>query len=405
MSAGHKFAVKIGFLVNPFYLYCISFSLAIFLYLWGWSNIFPKLSIGLIIFFTISFFLFILAGYVFGKRNFLSLNQSKYYPYLNDVVFSVIISLGILNIVWMGYLPILSRSHDYREFGAPVIDPVFNTLSIFFSVFYLQSFLEKKKKRFLIYMSIILIFQVLIFRRSTIMWIFTSSSFLYLIYKQRIRLIPILVCILSIPLLSFCFGLYGNSRSNLSKAIIINDLGPSDAFKNSGISVNHYMTYLYISSPLANLQKNIDNGEGIFNRGEIKNFLLYSIIPQSVTIRLEKRLNLTQPVCDLITYQLIAGTVFMISFYTMGWPGMVMMLLYSLILMFICLFLIKKWNTFEVTTYTILCTTVSLSIFSNFLNRADVLLMLFVYPVLFHHIFDRRKTVSRSMFRVSRSGH
>jgi hypothetical protein len=394
MSTWHEPKVNLGFLVNPFYLYCIAFSLAIFLYFWGWSDIFPKLSIGLIFFFSISFLLFILAGYLFGKGSLLNLDQRVYYPYLNDVAFGVIISLGLLNVLLMGYLPILDRSYDYREFGAPVIDPLFNTLSIFFSVFYFQSFLDKKKKRFLFYIVIILIFQVLIFRRSTVMWIFTSSSFLYLIYKQRIRLVYIVVCILSIPLLSYCFGSYGNIRGNLSKEVIMNDLGPSNAFKSSGISVNHYMTYLYVSSPLANLQKNINKGEGIFNHGEIKNFLLYCVIPQSVTIRLEKRWNLEQPVSDLITYQLIAGTIFMISFYTLGWPGIIMMLFYLVILMGICLFLIKKWNMFSITTYAILCTTVCLSIFTNFINRADVLLMLFVYPILFHFLFIGRNKLN-----------
>ena len=149
------------------------------------------------------------------------------------------------------------------------------------------------------------------------------------------------------------------------------------------------MTYLYISSPLANLQKNIDAGNGIFNNKVFKDFVLYSIIPESVTIRLEKIWNLSPPRCNLITYQLIAGGLFMVGFYTLGWPGMIIMLLYLFVLIVLCLFLINKWRTFGVTTYAILCTTVCLSIFSNFLNRADVLLMLFVYPSLFHFLFKR----------------
>jgi hypothetical protein len=389
MSGLHKLKVNLGFLINPFYLYCIAFSLSIFVYMWGWSDIFPRLSVGLILFFVFSFVVFIFAGYMFRNKDFLKLNQEFNYSFINDIIFAVILFLGTINVLFMGYLPILDRSHNYREFGVPVIDPVFNTLSIFFSVFYFQTFLQKKKKRFLIYVFVILLVQILIFRRSTIMWIVASSTFLYLIYSTKIKLFQILVCLLCIPFLSYCFGLYGITRSNLSEAFVLNDLGASNTFKKSGISYNHYMTYLYVSSPLANLQENINAGNGLFNNKTTNDFILYSVIPQSITIRLEKIWSLSPPAYNLITSELIAGGLFMVSFYTMGWPGMIFMLLYLSTFIVLCLFIIKKWSSFGVTTYAILCTTVCLSIFSNFLNRADVLLMLFVYPVLFHFLFKR----------------
>jgi hypothetical protein len=49
-----------------------------------------------------------------------------------------------------------------------------------------------------------------------------------------------------------------------------------------------------------------------------------------------------------------------------------------------------------------LSTTITLLIFSNFLNRLDVILMLFVYPVLFHFIFKKSRTVQgfRSVLKV-----
>ena len=299
----------------------------------------------------------------------------------------------------MGYLPVLDQSHDYREFGIPVIDPLFNSLSIFFSVFFFQSFLENKKRRFLIYVFIILIIQILLFRRSTIVWIMTSSTFIFFLYKRKISILIIVAGIICIPLLSYCFGLYGNKRSNLTKSMVMNDLGASNAYMNSGINYNHYMTYLYVSSPLANLQKNIDEGKGFFNNGEIKDFFFYSLMPVSLTIRLEKTLNLTPPGCDLIKPNLIVGSFFMVSFCTMGWPGMIIMLLYLFIFIVFCLFLINRWDTFSITTYSILSTAVCLLTFSNFLNRLDVILMLFIYPVIFHFLYIRSNIVPRLSFR------
>jgi hypothetical protein len=287
----------------------------------------------------------------------------------------------------MGYLPILDRSHDYREFGMPVIDPLFNTLSIFFSVFFFQIYLTTKKKKVLIYLFIILIIQLLLFRRSSLVWIITSSSFLYLSLKKQIPLIIILAGIICVPLFSYSFGLLGNTRSNLTKSFVLNDLGASDSFKQSGISHNHYMTYLYISSPLANLQENIDHGKENFKRSDFKNFLFFCIIPESVTTRLEKTLSLSPPSCYLISPYLIAGSFYMVSFYLLGWYGMIIMFLFLFAFVLLCLFVIKKWDTFGLVTFSLLCTTVSLLIFSDFLNRLDVILMLFVYPVLFHFIF------------------
>jgi hypothetical protein len=391
-----KRKVNLGFIVNPFYLYCVAFSMAIFVYLWGWSNIFPKLSVSLILFFALTFIIFLFAGYKLWKKKIVYLNQSASHQHLNDFIFALIIIIGFLNILLMGYLPILDRLKDYHQFGVPVLDPIFNTLSIFFSVFFFQTFLESKKKRFLVYAIVILIIQILIFRRSTIMWIFTSSSFLFLLYKQRIKLGIILIGIICLPLLSYCFGLYGNTRSNLNQSYIMNDLGASDSFKRSGISHNHYMTYLYVSSPLANLQKNINESTGILNNDKLKDFFFYCIVPQSFTIRLEKTLKFVPPECFLITKDLIVGTFLMVSFYTLGWIGMFMMILFLLFFILLCQILIEKFNTFGTTTVCILATTISLMIFSNFLNRLDVILMLFIYPVLFHIIYNKGKTILNS---------
>lgn len=387
MSGLLKTRINIGFIVNPFYLYCISFSFAVLVYIWGWCGIYPKLSAGLLIFFLISFAGFIYAGHQFGKKEF----NLIFYPvasfYLNDILFSQIIFLGLVNVIYMGYLPVLDHSHNYREFGMPVIDPVFNTLSIFFSVFFFQSFIEQKKKRFLAYVIIIILIHVLLYRRSSVIWIMTSSVFLLLLYKKSISLLAIIVAIICLPILSYCFGVYGNARSNLSKSFVINGLGASEKFKNSGISYNHYMTYLYISSPLANLQENIDKADIELKKNDFKRFLFYCLVPESFTLRLEKQLDLSPPVCYLITPELIAGSFFMVAFYTLGWTGMIIMFLYLCLFIILSLVVMRKWKTFRSVTLSLLSSAVSMLIFSNFLNMLDVILMIFIYPVLFHFIF------------------
>jgi hypothetical protein len=382
-----KTKINIGFIVNPFYLYCTSFSIAIFVFLWGWCSIFPKLSPGILLFFFLTFLIFIYTGYQFGKKNFNITYYPGVKPYFNDVVFSLILILGLVNVIYMGYLPIFNRSHNYREYGMPVIDPVFNTLSIFLSVFFVQSFLEQKKRRFLIYVFIIVLIHILLFRRSSVIWIIASSLFLLIMYKKRISLLFIAVAIICLPILSYSFGAYGNFRSKLSKSYVMNELRTSQNFKSSNISHYHYMTYLYVSSPLANLQENIDKRSGAIQKMDFTSFFFYCILPESFTLRLEKPLKLSPPICYLITPELIAGSFLMVAFFTLGWAGIIFMFIYLTVFIIACLILISKINTFRSITISLLATTVSLLIFSNFLNRLDVILMLFVYPVLFHLIY------------------
>ena len=118
--------INLIFLANPFYIYGISFLLVIVVYLIGWSKIFPHLSAGLILFFTLTSAIFFSIGKYFESRREGILNKNQELsPLYIDLVFWLIILLGIIDVTYMGYIPILDRSHNYREFGMPVIDILF----------------------------------------------------------------------------------------------------------------------------------------------------------------------------------------------------------------------------------------------------------------------------------------
>jgi hypothetical protein len=173
----------------------------------------------------------------------------------------------------------------------------------------------------------------------------------------------------------------------------MNELAPTEHFKNSGMSANHYLTYLYFSSPLANLQSTIEHGNGFTNGGGLKKFALYCIMPQSLTIRMENPLKLSAPDYSLVHPHLIVGSFLLLSYSTFGWLGMILMFLFLIFYIIACRVVIKRWDTFRITTYSILVTAVSLLTFSNFLNRLDVILTLFVYPVIFHYVFKLTNNV------------
>lgn len=382
--------VNLTFLINPFYIYCATFSISIFLYSWGWSSLYPEITYPLILFFIFTFGISAFFGRVlnrFHKLNLECLIRNRNHFLVLDIVFFILIFMGILDIYLTGYLPVLDRTRNHLEFGFPVLDPLYNSLSIFFTVFIFQTFLESRKKKYIIYFVMMIVFHLLIFRRSTVIWILTASSFVYILNRKQIRTIFLLISLCSIPLISYGFGIYGNIRNSLGKSYIINELGASEQYKNSEIDANHYLTYLYFSSPLANLQSTIDQGDGFINNGELRDLLFYCFIPESLTLHLEKTKKLSEPNYALIHPHLIVGSFFILSYYTLGWLGMIFMYLFLILYIIACIGVIRRWDTFRLTTYSILVTAVSLLTFSNFLNRLDVILTLFVYPVVFHYVF------------------
>ncbi len=380
-----------GFLVNPFYLYVISFATAILLYSLGWSELYPELSVSLLVFLFVSFIISVYFGMKIPKV------VSKTFDHdtvrkdkLFDLVFYAILLLGIINVWVMGYIPFFDKSKDYREFGVPVIDPVFNSLSIFFSVFLYQTYLTQRKPKYLIYVLLFILINFFLFRRASIIWISFSSLLVYILQKRSIKIIYILISIFLIPVLSFLFGSYGNLKSNLDGDQVMEEFAANERFVQSGAGPDQFMTYIYETSPLANLQLNVDNSKGFLNNSDFKDFLFYCLVPQSIILRLEKKSLLVHPDLLLIHPHLIVGTVFLIGFHTLGWLGMIILMIYILIFIKACLYILHKWNATAISTYCILVTMVSLLPFSNFLNRLDVIMLLFIYPVAFHYIFNIR---------------
>ncbi|MFP4487949.1 MAG: oligosaccharide repeat unit polymerase [Bacteroidales bacterium] len=379
--------LNIQVILNPFFVYCISFLVAIILYLFSWSDLYPPISLSLVIFLGVSFILFLSAGYFTGNLKTSKHNIRESELFIVDILFIIIIALAVADIVGTGYLPILNRQYDYKVFGVSVLDPLFNTLSIYFSLVFLNTFLSKKKIRFVLYCILLLIVQVLILRRGTIVWMLTSWIFLILLYVRRIPIKVIIAGILVIPIVSLLFGLYGNFRSNINEEMTLDGLGASSEFKDLNISHYHYMTYLYISSPLANLQKNIESGKNELDKKDFKSFLFYCIIPQSITARIKNIIKIREPDPELITPSLIVGSVYMLAFNTMGWLGVSILMVVILIYLLLGMTVTEKIKYNSNETYALLLNTTFLLIFDNLFVRLDVLLMLFVYPLLFNHLF------------------
>ena len=65
-------------LKNPFYLYPVSFALVFLIYSLWWSNLFPPLSITIILFFVLTFALSFIVGLIVDKLKLIKYNKINY---------------------------------------------------------------------------------------------------------------------------------------------------------------------------------------------------------------------------------------------------------------------------------------------------------------------------------------
>ena len=294
----------------------------------------------------------------------------------------------------------LKQDFKYREYGVSILDPIYYSLSVFISVYYLLSYFKKGKVKFLIYLIVIILFQILLYRRYTLVWIFFSSLFLFIFIKQKIPAYLIIFGLVLLVLSSLLFGFFGNKRSNFDKDYILNEFGANSKFNELNISYHHFLTYLYISSPLANLQKNIDIRNDSISHNDIKSFAFYSIIPSSLTTRIEEYLKISPPECNLISPNLLVGSYYMIGYYLLGWFGMIILTLFLLVCLSVSILLVPGSSPFFPISLCLASTAAVLMIFDNFLIRSDVILMLFIYPLVSHLVFIRMKNHERESSKL-----
>lgn len=381
-----NYKIKIDKVINPFYLFGVSYSVAIILYLLRWSKLYPDLSLKLIIFLLVTFvgiglFSYSLRHLIPNTNNKVSFSDS-----FTNIMFAIIVVLGIIDVSYEGYIPILKENFKYREFGMPILDFFFYSLSIYFAVHFFYYYLISKKIRLLIFSLIITLFQLIIFRRYSFVLIILTCIFISILLKKEYRTRIIIIGIILFVLGSFLFGYYGRKRNQFQKEAILSDFEASKKYRDTFLGADIYMTYLYISSPLANLQLNINKNDVFLNQNEIKGYIFYTFIPINITSRIEEITSIESPNIVLIHNNLMVGTYYLKAFYFFGWPGMIILNIFLIAYISILLLINRKNFGYNITSYAFLSTTATLLIFDNLLIKPDIIFILFIYPVVFSNL-------------------
>lgn len=370
-------------IVNPNFVYILSFIVPFVVYTLGWSTIYPTLSIQLFLFYLFTFIVCGICGVFIHK-----IKPFKYYaiPQANGNVASIVVIyfLYTLEVIYSRSLPIvvvLFNSFDYSDefaFGIPVLHTFLVSFNTFYGTYLFHQYIStKNKKLFWLFIISILPF-VLFVSRSSILNIVLGAFIVFLLSKVHFSAKIILKSILGILLVFYLFGYLGNLRSGNGDATYIpRASGATDKFLNSSIPKELYWGYLYIASPVANLQNNIDytlvpegSYSDLFLNEFLPAFFTKFILPPTI-----KQFHQINPFLNV-------GTIYVFSFSYQRWKGMILMFIYFITIINLYYLFVIKSNTYKVTGLAILYNVIIFANFHNTIAYSAASIQL-IYPILF----------------------
>jgi hypothetical protein len=387
---------------NPFFVYILGFSIPLLVYQLGWSNLFPKISFGLVLFLVLTFSYSFFAGFYVYRKKIIAYQDISYDE--NIILIAIFIIMGyFLEILYAGNIPLLAilsgKECDYKTFGIKSFHVLLITFSNFYTVYIFHVYLSTRKTKCLVIAILLLGMLLLIYNRGTFLLNISSCLFVYLLSIRKLHLkFTVILVLLAIPLL-YLFGIAGNVRVMreagrtehvTSSDIILKTGNAKDSFRDSIIPKEYFWAYLYISSPLANLQKTITDSEPAdltFSR--LLSFINFEILPDFISKRISRFLEIKKIQINQITPAMTVGTVYGYSYAYLNWLGLALMFSYTMLASFTYLILLKKNSTFFITGIAILNTLILFNIFSNMFSFSGISFQL-VYPLVFS--FFRKKT-------------
>lgn len=379
-------------LANPFFLYGFTWLGVVGLYLLPWSNLLPNLKLNLLVFLLLS------SLFSFGLGSLLHLKKVVLYTSLDctpKMVRRIIYSLAVLYLLlivefmeggvpFYSYLFTAADAGVYKHFGIPFIHVLvlngFGFLFLFSGHLLISSQSRKLKMHLRIVMSLCLLAGVLMFNRALIMYSAFGFAIIFLMSKARVVRLLLLVIVFFLALL-YLFGLMGSYRSGagykFGQEYALNLADATDEFRQTGIPAEFLWAYVYITSPLGNLQNTIDksNTESVNYRRFPE--LLSRLMPEMIS----KRVGLEAPEGKRIAPYLTVGTVYMRSYAALGWPGMILTFVFFVFFVFLFFKLVPASSVYFVSGLTVVNLIVFFNLFDNMFFSMSILPQL-AFPIL-----------------------
>lgn len=389
-------------LTNPFIISGCAFLVALAIYTLGWSNLYPKLSIELVLFLLGSTSILIAIGAVFHRSNYFSFNSI-------DVNVSkvrnwtIFISISyIIEVLYMGKIPLLSiinaDGYDYTTFGIPTYHVFLVNFNSFCAIYIMHCICSTKirKETYSLWICYIicLIPPIVIFNRGMFLLIVAGTIFVYLMAVSNMKIAMMRILAISLGIL-FLFGVAGNIRTDKESVsnIILDISEATDEFRGSMVPDEFFWAYLYISSPLGNVQSSIDEYKGT-QEYSLSNFVAFinsEFVPDFISKRTAETFNLEKRYIGAMAPFLTVGSVYAKSYVFFGWLGIFITFLYIIFFNFFILSLIPRRSDYFVTGVAILNCVMFFNIFDNMFSFSGLVLQLF-FPIMMRIRFLNART-------------
>jgi len=377
---------------NPFFIYVFGFALTFLVYSLDWSNIYPDLTIDMKIFFTITFFSFLVIGILVHFLKMIKKTPSYTQTILLARCLYTVYFLYLIEFLYYKDIPLLSSltgvsGVSYMDFGIPLLHGILISFNSFLIAHSFAVYMSTKKRKVLIYNLLLYLPALLIINRSIIVFGVLTSVIIYLYYVKKVRFkSQIKLFVLGLIGL-FLFGAIGNLRSGGDYIYTQSKATPD--FMESSIPKEYYWTYLYVASPLANFQNTVN--KKVVDSYYFKGFLFYENLPKIISKNLGEPLGVEKRDLVRIVPWLTVGTTYARSFSYIGWSGPYLLFLSSLLIYLMVIFLVPKNSNYHVTTIAILSVIILLNIFTNMLIVTGISFQL-VYCIIFS-FFERKRFV------------
>lgn len=382
-------------LINPFIIYMYSWIMVFLVYLLGWSNSYPDLSIEVISFLIVTSVIALWLSkknswrFDCSKVNFAKFNTKKYNSFL--IFFYALLILEFV----VGGIPMFSYSSDfvdpslYMEWGIPIVNViVVNGFGAMFQIAVALFCFNIISKQIAIRNVILTILPpILCMQRGIAMNMFVGGFCIFLLTSKKIKKHIIYISVIGLLLL-YLFGYAGNYRSKGNFDIIAQTANVSSKFEKSILPSEYLWSYLYIASPLANFQYIIEKKtetSGVNDNYGLKPLIGLNIVPQTISKRLGfKYPNLSKYYC---IPNMVVGSTFFLPYYQMGWLGVWIIFGYIMFFLFFCTKLIKRTSPMFPPLVALLCETSLMGIFDNMVAYAGLFFQIVIVYVFSKFVF------------------
>jgi hypothetical protein len=215
----------------------------------------------------------------------------------------------------------------------------------------------------------------------------SATTCLYLIYKGTIHWKQIVAGSAAVVVLLFFFGALGSLRvSREAKKPYSNKdfLGTgraSESFRASIIPSEFFWTYIYVSSPVANLQNNINTFPiKEYNANRVLEWVNNEVLFDFISKRINDYSHTDRETENTITGPFNASTIYSRSFSYLRWGGLLLMSIVILLVPLGLYKLLPASSPFFLTGLAILNTIFLFMMFDNTLRFTGLSFQL-VYPV------------------------